>query len=449
MMCLVGVLADILLGIKSAMPVAALLLLIYVAINARDASTVVKVFFALALVLILTSGLTALTLADILAGFERMAYLGALLTALGFMRVVATGDRNFAGAGRYLSAQPPARRYLSMYLGGHLFTTLLNMGGLGLLVETINSALQERRKTMSTRVFLLRQRRIVSAIMRGFATIAFWTPFGIALNSLLLVFSDLHWIDVAPVGLLFAAVALFFGWMMDGVERRAFPLSPPPQVVPPEPGDRWSTLIVVSHVLGLGAGIFALDILLPVTFQSVLLIVVPVYALLWISWLRGRAGPAILMSDFVKRAPGFVTEIGVFAIAGLIGPMIVALIPETAVDPVFTGFGNHPMILVLALMWTTALVSVIGVHPIISVIVLGELVLRNGGISELAAILALLAGWASAVTLAPFATTAVFIGRLVDQGVWRVTWGWNGVYSLGLMLLYSLLLFGGVALGFF
>lgn len=43
----------------------------------------------------------------------------------------------------------------------------------------------------------------------------------------------------------------------------------------------------------------------------------------------------------------------------------------------------------------------------------------------------------------------MFIGRLVDQGVWRVTWGWNGVYSLGLMLLYSLLLFGGVALGFF
>ncbi|ASJ73266.1 hypothetical protein [Granulosicoccus antarcticus] len=424
-------------------------LLIYVALNLRQTSTVVKVFFGLAMLLILSSGGTSLSSSDILAGLERMVFLGALLTALGFMRVVATHDTHFIRAGRYLISQPPARRYLSMYAGGHLFTTLLNMGGLGLLVETVNRALEARRDSLSPLVFQLRQRRIVSAIMRGFSTIAFWTPFGIALNSLLLVFPDLHWIDVAPFGLLFAGTALIFGWSQDSIERRLRPLHPRPQVDAPEPGDHWSALFVVLHILGLGTVIFTLDVMLPVSFQSVLLFVVPIYALIWIVWLFGQTGPATLKTGFIERAPSFVTEIGVFSMAGLLGPMIAALIPEAAMNPLFSVVGAQPVILALALLWTTVLFSVIGVHPIISVIVLGELVVRNGGISELAATLALLSGWAGAVTLAPFATTSVFISRLVNQGVWRVSWGWNGVYSFGVLLLFSLLLSVGILLGFF
>ncbi len=448
-LCLTGVLATTLSGIEFGTYIAAPVLLIYVGMNLRQTSMVVKVFFGLAVLLIITSGVTPLTSSDILAGLERMVFLGALLTALGFMRVVATHDRHFAQAGRYLAAQPPARRYVSMFFGGHLFTTLLNMGGLGLLVETVNTALEARRDSMSPHVFQLRQRRIVSAIMRGFSTIAFWTPFGIALNSLLLVFSDLHWIEVAPFGLLFVSISLIFGWVLDSLERRLRPLHPRPRVDPPGQHDHWSALLVVLHIVGLGTAILTLDIILPVSFQSVLLFVVPVYVLLWITWLYGRAGPATLRTQFIQRAPGFVTEIGVFSMAGLLGPMVAALIPETAMNSVFSVVGGQPVVLAMALLWTTVLFSVIGVHPIISVIVLGELVVRNGGISELAATLALLSGWAGAVTLAPFATTAVFIGRLVNQGVWRVTWGWNGLYSLGVLLLFSLFLGGGMSIGFF
>jgi len=445
--CLLAVLSKSLLSIDSATYIAAPLLLAYIAINLGHTSVVVRVFFAISVLLMVSSAVTRVSADDILAGLDRMLYLGSLLSALGFMRVVAAQDAHFARAGRFLSSQPPARRYVSMYLGGHMFTTLLNMGGLGLLVETVLSAMQRRRASMSEAVFQLRERRIVSAIMRGFGTIAFWTPFGVALNSMLLVFTDLHWADVAPYGLLFALLALALGWAMDGVERRLKPLSPPPRVDPAEPGDQSSTLIVVLHVLALGAAIFILDTLLPVSFQLVLLFAVPIYALLWISALQGRGGVHILTGKFVERAPTFVTEIGVFSLAGLIGPMMVALIPDALLDPVFAALGNHSIALALLLMWTTVAAGVVGIHPIISVIVLGELVVRNGGISELAAILALLAGWASAVTLAPFATTAVFVGRLTGRGVWRVTWGWNGLYSLALLVLFSALLAAGLSFG--
>jgi len=445
--CLLAVLSRNLLSIDSATYIAAPLLLAYIAINLANTSAVVRVFFAIAVLLMLSSGLTSVTSEDILAGLNRMLYLGSLLSALGFMRVVAAQDAHFARAGRFLSSQPPARRYVSMYLGGHMFTTLLNMGGLGLLVETVVSAMQRRRESMSDAVFQLRERRIVSAIMRGFGTIAFWTPFGVALNSMLLVFTDLHWADVAPYGLLFALLALILGGIMDGVERRLKPLSPPPQIEPSEPGDQRSTLVVVLHVLLLGASIFVLDSLLPISFQLVLLFAVPLYALLWISVLQGAGGVRTLTRQFVDRAPNFVTEIGVFSLAGLIGPMIVALVPDALMDPVFAAIGPHPILLAMLLMWTTVVASVFGIHPIISVIVLGELVVRNGGVSELAAILALLAGWATAVTLAPFATTAVFVGRLTGRGVWRVTWGWNGLYSLALLVLFSVLIGAGLLLG--
>jgi phosphotransferase system glucose/maltose/N-acetylglucosamine-specific IIC component len=56
----------------------------------------------------------------------------------------------------------------------------------------------EAASGVSAAVHDVRERRIVTAIVRGFATITFWSPFGTALNTLLQILTDLHWADADP-----------------------------------------------------------------------------------------------------------------------------------------------------------------------------------------------------------------------------------------------------------
>lgn len=435
--CLIAVLARGALGIQNGGLVGSAFLACFIGLNLNTCSVVVRIFFLVAVVLGVIAAFVGETFSDIRDGLEQMAFLGSLLTALGLLRVVAARDRNFVDAGKYLSAQPPGRRYVSLNMGGHLFTTLLNMGGLGLLIETIMSGLHRSRNEISEAVYNARERRIVSSIMRGFSTIAFWTPFGVALNTLLLIFSDMHWSEIAPFGIGLAVISLAFGWSLDAIERRVWPLFPRPAISTPSASNGRSALIVLVHIVALGSAIVCLDFILPLSFQIVLIMIVPLYGLIWMTARLGHLGPVKLATDFFARAPTFVDEIGVFSLAGLIGPLVIALIPVASLDYVLGIMGSTPVVMALFLTWTTLAVSLIGIHPIISVLVLGELSTGSGVLSDVATSLALLAGWAGAVVLAPMATTAVFVGRLVGKNVLTVTWGWNGIYGVGVTLIYS------------
>lgn len=434
--------------------VSAALILIFILMNLSKASVIVRLFSTIA-ALIAAFGLWSggLHAADMAVAAGRVSFLTSILIALIFLRLVAARDPAFQAAGAFLANQPPSRRYVSLGVGGNLFGVLLNLGGLGLLIEMTLAGQRRLEATshVSPEVHAIRERRIVTAIVRGFATIAFWSPFGIALNTLLLIFPAVHWRDAAPWGLGFALMFLLIGGIMDIVERRLFPVFPKPMPVPPQKGDGLGLLAVLAHLLGLGVLVVGGDYMLPATFQEVLVLVVPVYALIWALTRMGRRGPGHMTHDFVANAPRYVNEVGVFALAGLIGVLLVALVPQHALDPILTGIvgWGGPVALALALAWATLAAAMLGLHPIISVVILAEFMVRTPLISEKASLLALLSGWTLTVCLAPLATTATYVGAILNRSPVTVSLRWNGLFGAISLLLFSGVLVLGIAQGWF
>ena len=446
--------ASILLRSPLLADLSAALILAFIAVNLRRASRIVQLFAGVA-VLIAGAGWVygSIGPAELAVAGGRVSFLTSILVALIFLRLVAQRDPAFAAAGAYLANQPPSRRYISLGIGGNLFGVLLNLGGLGLLIEMTLAGQRRLESTskVTPAVHDIRERRIVTAIVRGFATIAFWSPFGIALNTLLLILTDLHWADAASWGIGFSSGFLVLGGVMDVIERRLFPVFPRPVVVPPQPGDAIGLWAVLGHLVGLATLVVLGDRILPLTFQEVLVAIVPLYAVIWAIARFGSNGPVQLKNDFITNSARYVNEVGVFALAGLIGALLVAIVPQHALDPILLAIVDlgGPVALVLALAWATLALAMLGLHPIISVVILAEFMARTPLISELATLLALLTGWALTVCLAPLATTATYVGAILKRGPVTVSVIWNGIFGLVALACFSAVLVIGVTVGWF
>jgi hypothetical protein len=234
---------------------------------------------------------------------------------------------------------------------------------------------------------------------------------------------------------------------MDVIERWMYPIFPKPVVLPPAPGDAEGLWMVFAHLVGLGLLVVGGDLILPLSFQEVLVTVVPIYALARF----GPLGPRRLRDDFIFNSARYVNEVGVFALAGLIGALLVAMVPQDALDPVLLAivdFGG-PVALVLALAWTTLGLSMVGFHPIISVVILAEFMARTPLISQQATLLALLTGWTLTVCLTPLATTASYVGAILNRNPLTVSLRWNGVFGVVGLITFSAVLVAVVTVGWF
>ena len=81
--------------------------------------------------------------------------------------------------------------------------------------------------------------------------------------------------------------------------------------------------------------------------------------------------------------------------------------------------------------------------------ILAEFMARTPLISELATLLALLTGWALTVCLAPLATTATYVGAILNRGPVTVSVIWNGIFGLVALACFSAVLVIGVTVGWF
>lgn len=382
----------------------------------------------------------------------RVVFLSALLTAVAFLRIAATRDRVVEVAGEFLTLQPPTRRYASLGAGGHLFGVLLNLGGLGLMLEVIMKGLNAHRHEMDDFVYTLRKRRMVSACMRGFSSIALWTPFGIALNLMILTVPGLEWSLLAPYGMALAGVLFLLGWLFDTLEWWR-----PPSArgrAPPLTGDlprwsRWAVLIFAGHVAVLGGCVILLDKAVPVTFQTVLICVVPVYAALWAYLRGGSGGLAATARQFVAQSPGYATEMSVIASAGFIGLVALEVVPVEWIADHLGWIAARPVLTVLLLVGSVFVTGLLGVHPMISVVLLAEVVTRVGveGLSPLALGLALAGGWSSIICMGPAITAVVYASAIVGERPATIGLRWNGLFGIANIVLVALIVGGGVAAG--
>lgn len=182
-------------------------------------------------------------------GVDRMAFLAALLSLLGMLRVVASQAPEIARAGRYLTSQPPGRRYWALNFGGHAFGVLINLGGLAILLDMIRQAF-DAASGLPEDIREWKLRRMTTAVLRGFAMVSLWSPMGFGINIMLLAMPVLGYFQIGPLGFALTFVFAAWGWLIDRLSATRLEAVAP--TVRPDPADRIAVLRMLVHVVGSG-----------------------------------------------------------------------------------------------------------------------------------------------------------------------------------------------------
>lgn len=367
---------------------------------------------------------------------SRMIYLPAFVAMLGLLRAAASASDVIASAGRHLVNQPPNRRYLALSFGGHIFGILFNIGGLALLVDMTKRANTLQAAGGDQRVVDWRERRMTSAILRGFAAIVFWSPLGVAFNMLLTSIPGLSWAETAPIGIACTVAFIGLGWLFDRLQsprgRAAGQLS--------EPRGARAVAAVVGHVALVSAVTGAAEYVLRLPFQVTLLIVVPLYGFGWAfaSRLAQHAenplarSLEVLLENGVKHFPTYANEIAVFAASSFLGVVLIALVPREVLQAFFASLAVPPGVLAALLALSVTTFGLMGINPLITVAILAGAVssITIPGLSKPALALALAAGWGATVIASPLNSSMVMTAALIGRTPWKIAVEWNGLFAM-------------------
>lgn len=382
----------------------------------------------------------------LVTAFGRMTFLPAFVAALGLLRAAAGASDTVAAAGRLLVNQKPSRRYAALTLGGHIFGVLLNIGGLALLLDMTKRANTLEAGHGDPRVVEIRERRMTTAVMRGFAAIAFWSPLGVAVNLLLASMPDVAWLDVAPYGFAAALAFMALGFLFDRIEN-------PQRLLVPEPekseGGGKAVAGMIGHIVAISGLSMAAEALTHLSFQTILVNLVPLYAAGWLVAGALRAGLPPLATAFrslrdegVARWPGYANEISIFAASGLSGVVLADLAPTDALQAMVSTAALPAGVFAAGLALTVIATGALGVNPMISASILAATfsTITVPGLSHANVVLALSGGWVCIIGFAPLMSSLVMTAAVIGRRATEVGVRWNGRFTLAAVILWLLAL---------
>lgn len=350
---------------------------------------------------------------------------------------IRLGDYNEA-IRSWLGRRFKGRRSLFLFttFATHLLTSFLNLGSIPILVSLLRDAL-ERRVPQHRRFF-------AAAATRGYVLAALWSPG--AVNLFLVVqATGLSWSAVALPGFLLALFGMVLSFLLES--RKGGILDPAPAATtevtvgpeeagaapPPVSGSKsraWHVVLVAAAFVlavvlleGLGIG----------TSSGRILMAGLMTASLWLISLARLPGlPSILRSYWTEGllktadiAPFFVA-MGLFSGAlensgamGFVGPVI-----EEA--SVFLGAATVVPIGLLIILG-----SLIGLHPFITIVLFGKMLMHASlPVPTLTVALSLAVGGAAAYMVSPFAGVIMTVSKLIGAKASDVAIRWNWRFGL-------------------
>ncbi|MDE2362220.1 MAG: hypothetical protein KGM42_06035 [Hyphomicrobiales bacterium] len=371
----------------------------------------------------------------ILDGLVRACFYPAFLAALGFLRDAAGSSPMVARAGRYLVDQPPARRYVALTFGGHIFGILLNMGGLALLAGMLKQENTLESADGDARRLAIRERRMTLAVMRGFAAMPMWCPLSITMAMLFSLTPGAHWNEYAPYGLGLTAVYLTLGWLFDYLQYPRGVATKPER----DPLGWTAALAMLVQIAAITLIALALERVTKIPFVTHVLVVVPAFALGWLilqNLRLGALGAAVeaaraLAERSAIAFPSYANEVTLFATSGFLGAMIPALLPPDAVQAALAGLHLSTQLLSVVIVLAVAGLGMIGLNPMITLtLLLGALAHSPvEGLSPLKLVILSAGAWSLSNGLSPLNGSMVLLSNIVKVPSETITLRWNGAFA--------------------
>ncbi|MEO3427359.1 hypothetical protein AAFN88_00780 [Pelagibius sp. CAU 1746] len=372
--------------------------------------------------------------AVLLSGLAQASFLMAFLLLLNLLHEAAATSPALARCGDYLTKQPPGRRYYALNLGSAVMAVLFNVGVVSFLVPLIQRGIERARPGDALNP--LRQRRQISAMLRGFAWCVIWSPTAIAPLALMELIPGTdrrYWI--------FVGACIFLGLLVLGAleDQITFRANRPKAAgqAPAFPRAAFIRfLLACAWLFGMSALVMWL------TGETVVFGLMISCPVMLVGWLlvqnlgapQGALAAAaqrldvIIFTKLAGAAPVAVT----LACSGYLGRVTAALIPAQTWAR-FLGLDAMPDFVFLSLLPVCiSLLSLLALSPIMTSVFFGSLI---GSLPVLPAdptliALAISCGWALSMTFSPFSTVVLLIERISGISSRDLTWSWNLGFTL-------------------
>ncbi len=377
----------------------------------------------------------------VIHGLGEAASLAGLFAAVGFLREAAESSRLVRDCGILMVNQPPGRRYLVLTLGSQLISVVLNFGVLPLLGTMVMGANSAEAAGGDLRIVAIRQQRMMTALLRGFAVMTVWSPLSVSFAVTQSVVHDVPWERLLPQQIVLAFLLMVLGWHLD---RVAFDRAPPRSCAP---AGGWGPLVRLGLLIGaVVAAAVAVAVVLGVPVVTSTVLAVPAAALVWLAVQhrrQGVAGAVAAAGELLARRlrvslPGFRNEIALLGGAMFLGSVASALIaPELAAGRLAM-LGVPPVVLAILLAWSVMGLARFGVPQILTVSLLGGAFADPGrpGPDSLVLASGLMGAWALSACTTPVGAAILSVSRLSGVPMQTIARDWNGRFvRLGGLLL--------------
>lgn len=389
--------------------------------------------FAICMV-VLQFMLSAQPMIAIAAGLDQATFLLVFIFLLGMLHEAASTSPAIAACGEYLTRQPAGRRYYALNVGTASLSVLFNIGVLSFLVPLVQRGIEHATPNDPSNP--IRERRQISALLRGFAWAVVWSPTAVAPLAVAELIPGTERGVWMIYGAILFVIVLVIGALEDRFTFRNFrPANM--MITPPVP------VIGALRFLAACTWLFGMTaIFVWLTGDTVIFGLLMSCPLMLVGWLfvqNGFPNPefaaktrARLQNIALENLPKSIPVATTLACSGFIGRTAAELIPAAELAE-FLMLGAMPdFVLLGCIPIALCLLSLLALSPIMTAVFFGSLF---GALPELPADPTLIAfaiscGWAVSMTFSPFATTTLLISRVSGIPAAKLTWGWNLKFAL-------------------
>ncbi|MBI3446148.1 MAG: hypothetical protein HY055_12500 [Magnetospirillum sp.] len=367
----------------------------------------------------------------LIKGMAEASFVVGLFTSLGMLRDSAQSSPLIRRCGEQMVRQRPGRRYAALALGSHLISLVLNFGVLPLLGVMIAKGNTLKAASGDEIVKGIRKRRMMTAILRGFAMMTVWSPLAVSFAVTQQVMPQLPWWQLLPLQWLLSLILMLLGWVMDRID---FP--PHTRRLPPHrhKTDFRPIVKLISLVSAVVVSAVAIAALLDVRLVIGAMIVVPPAAVAWL--MVQQSGPPLTRALtttllFTRRLtvslPGFRYEVAMLGGAMFLGTVVAAFVSPEDTARVIALIPLPPILIMILLAWSVMVAAQFGISQFVSVTLVGSALgtLAGTGIHPLVLASGLMGAWGLSVCSTPVGAAVLTVARLSEVPIKVVSKDWN------------------------